>query len=92
MLGSLILDLKGMRITMFQLSGYYCRTTLYMPRSSLISHRDYVGCRVRFSIFVGCSGLLRKLLLLGNRDPAPQTEALEPCFAQLYGLAHTQRI
>ena len=25
MLGSLILYLKGMRITMFQLSGFYCR-------------------------------------------------------------------
>ena len=25
MLGSLILYLKGMRIMMFQLSGYYCR-------------------------------------------------------------------
>ena len=25
MLGSLILCLKGMRIMMFQLSGYYCR-------------------------------------------------------------------
>ena len=25
MLGSLILNLKGMRTTMFQLSGFYCR-------------------------------------------------------------------
>ena len=27
MLGSLILCLKGMRIMMFQLSGYYCRVS-----------------------------------------------------------------
>ena len=28
MLGSLIVYLKGMRIMMFQLSGYYCRRVL----------------------------------------------------------------
>ena len=28
MLGSLILSLKGMRIMMFQLSGFYCRVSL----------------------------------------------------------------
>ena len=29
MLGSLILYLKGMRIMMFQLSGFYCRVSVY---------------------------------------------------------------
>ena len=33
MLGSLLLYLKGMRIVMFQLSGFYCRQE--QPRSSL---------------------------------------------------------
>ena len=30
MLGSLILYLKGMRIMMFQLSGFYCRVSFWV--------------------------------------------------------------
>ena len=34
MLGSLILYLKGMRITMFQLSGFYCKSMAPKPSKS----------------------------------------------------------
>ena len=39
MLGSLILYLKGMRITMFQLSGFYCRCFKFL----LMVSSDSVG-------------------------------------------------
>ena len=34
MLGSLILYLKGMRIMMFQLSGFYCMVYAYVSKSA----------------------------------------------------------
>ena len=37
-LGSLILYIKGMRILMFQLSGFYCRCTSYIIVGPTESH------------------------------------------------------
>ena len=40
-LGSLMLCLKGMRTTVFQLSGFYCKT----PNSTPHQHRKPLGLR-----------------------------------------------
>ena len=41
MLGFLILYLKGMRIMMFQLSGFYCR--VWVIRGSGLSIQEFTG-------------------------------------------------
>ena len=47
MLGSPILYLKAMRILMFQLSGFYCRVYLNLPKYLL-------SCRVPIDSILGC--------------------------------------
>ena len=55
MLGSLILYLKGMRISMFQLSGFYCTfipafeplRDLGSPRESLVQAVSALGQKVK---------------------------------------------
>ena len=56
MLGSLILCLTGMRIMMFQLSGYYCIKDLHYYRPRLEMNT------------AACSGLYRTTISLGGRS------------------------
>ena len=85
MLGSLILYLKGMRIMMFQLSGFYYIPTpnKSKPQSSSGPVVFAEGCRVQdvsAEIFLSCeaSGLPKLQALAASCSPKPKLPHRQP--------------
>ena len=61
MLGSLILYLKGMRTTMFQLSGFYCNMPLEsLYKSPYIMTHTHAGRSQAASAQIGTAGINRR--------------------------------